>query len=64
MIFDSKQGRFRDRMHNVFSALNFLDCTIYFDSGNDQFEFKNYQKESKSNVLIKGYPMAFDCGEG
>ena len=34
------------------NSLNFLDCKIYFDQQTNNFEFKNYQKVSKSNVLI------------
>ena len=34
------------------NSLNFLDCNLYFDQETKKFEFKNYQKVSKSNVLI------------
>ena len=34
------------------NSLNFLDCNVYYDSETRQFEFKNYQKITKSNVLI------------
>ena len=40
------------REEMIDESINFLDCTIYKNHNSGIFEFKNFQKESKSNVLI------------